>query len=343
MRTYVFESVGVLIAAHPLWIRGLSFMRLFANLDWGAAFPLLRFAIAGTWIALPILHKNVHTKLDTVLAGSILIMLSGLLIHRSYLYFQLLATLNFKAPWGDAFFASLTMQNVLLFIVCISLSLFLLWRNREIAGKSIRAIAVIYIMMIAVAMTGEYGRHAVFAVPIFMALLLITLRRKEMVFLLAIFLSLSSFFVNDQASPGVWFAQKTEMQQQGDDRKMVAYTLDAMMDSCGYDRFLPWGGYVSGYMKHSPYHMPYQEQRAFDGANSNTYFQKKYYDDLGKTPVVVGVEHPMVLVASGGILLSKHDSAVKKIIEQDFTVTPPDCARKFIPLPNEQFSLYFRR
>jgi hypothetical protein len=272
------------------------------------------------------------------------------LIHRAYPYFQLLALLRFQIPWRDGFFLSLSLTNLLALIGVCGALLLLARRDRVSAATALRAIAALYIAMIAVAVTGDLPWHTVFAVPVLIAPLLVFVRAfgshgpRQFVLgvALAAFLVVASATVDHRNTPEVWAAEHHEIQEGGSIRKLMAETLDALMDRCGYERFFPWGGYVSAYMRHSPYHMPYAELRAF-GGRPNLRFQKKFFDDLSETPLIVGVEWPQVLVYSGGTLLSRFDPRVKRMVERDFTLSPPSCAQPFLPLLDDQFTLFFRR
>jgi hypothetical protein len=348
-RTYLLQSRDILIAANnPLWIRGFSFMNLFGSLEWGSAFPLVRYAIAGLWIAYPFTRTN---KMRPALIASTTIVAGGWLIHRAYHYFQLLAMLQFHIPWQDGFFLVLSFTNASILIgICIALFLLARW-DRVSAGSTLRAISAIYITTIAAAVTGELPWHNVFAVPVLVAPFLAFIRKFDqhkskftvLGIALAVFLIFSSFFVNNRAAPEAWADLQSETQQDWDNnRKHTAETIDALMDNCGYDRFFPWGGYVSGYMRHSPYHLPYAELRAF-GEGANLYFQRKYFDDLNKTPIVIAVKTAQVLVEQGGIIPSSLDPRVKAIVKNNFTKSSPACAEPFLPLPNDDFSVYFRR
>jgi hypothetical protein len=54
-RTYLFEGMGQFKAPNPLWLRGFSFMKVLADIQWEAPYPLVWLPVVGLWLVRPLL------------------------------------------------------------------------------------------------------------------------------------------------------------------------------------------------------------------------------------------------------------------------------------------------
>lgn len=351
-RSYYWQDhrwINVTGVSNPLWLRGLSYMTFIAYLHWDSPVPLLSVVLILLWIARPLIGQDRSSPMVAILS-SLSVGMGAWLLYSAYLYLQLLEVLNFSFPWGNAFFRSLTETDAAISAFWLALLAILAWLNRASLGTVLRALAAIYFATLAIAITGEFARHQVFAVPAMIAPFVMVIRefsrpvprRRVFVVLsaLTILLVALPFFQYPKGSFPAKAAEMNQINTVADQERVIGQRLDALLDRCGYSRFVSLGGFDPGYMRHSPYQLNYGEERAF-GDHPNPAVRAKFFRDLAVTQLVVSQIPDFLHADSEKLSPSMLDPDVQSSLTSDFTLAAPACAQPFIPL-DSSMSVYFR-
>jgi branched-subunit amino acid ABC-type transport system permease component len=118
----------------------------------------------------------------------------------------------------------------------------------------------------------------------------------------------------------------------------AAARFDAMLDACGWDRYLPYGPDTEDLWAHTA-HSPYSAAFTLfklDASRMDPTLADMAFADFNRTPVIAVYPSfvPTLMDQTQGTLLSA------------FTETPPECAKTFVPMMDSRgqpYVLYFRK
>jgi len=254
-----------------------------------------------------------------------------------YLAHMLGYHLNQLSEWNRPFLVrglllNRTFSNVFYFSPSLALALTclfagLLFRSKEHVRSVIISLLALYLLFLAVGTGGDfYAHHYVFAVPGFVVLFILAIRRAHgMDYFMqsaAILLILLSVFFHTRMD-------YTEKLALWNERKVAFYTaastIDTVMDECNWQQYLHVvnkGGGPFGFTHHSPYGPIFvQFNRFVDG---NPLYKERFREALLTTPLIV---------LRDGEQTNLTDAA-KLYINQHFSFISPDCAKDFQqPIP----------
>ncbi len=207
------------------------------------------------------------------------------------------------------------------------------------------------VVPVAVSVSADYAHNVVMAMPVLVVPMVLFLRRVSKgplhaahlaVLVVLVLLTVSiPFQRNEKGSYETKVQFHRELNVDTDERLISGERLDALMDACGYDRFLVFGEFAAGYMmRHSPYQI-YGERRAF-AEEPNEYLRAKYFEDLNRTTIVIMVKNPNAQNAWQSNARSFQDPEVIATMGRDFSEEAPACAKQFLPL-HEWMDVYFRK
>ena len=237
----------------------------------------------------------------------------------------------------------------------------------ETVGYVMAALVGLFCTAALVAYGGDYiGQYLGFAVPPLLALAVYCLWESARRQLTGVLVLLSSLLIVHSFVPG---KTKTYLRPYAswttvEDSVRQAQKIDALMDSCGLERYFDAES-VRGYYAfthHSPYQIFYGQERAQGGFSAvissnqtpNPYFAAKFADDLRETKIIFALpeDDPFAPQSPGQTALlypspapshplSRLPAALVPVLRNDFTLTPPSCATLFMPI--EGVKVYFRR
>lgn len=225
----------------------------------------------------------------------------------------------------------------------------------------------LFLSSVLVAFGGNYEQnHLLFSAPPLIAVCLYCIWRSVETKNAIILGSLSLLLALNTFTPG-----KVQKQIGGWDHKRSvadgwpesARKLDAIMDACHIDRyFLTYRDrqLLPPYTTHSPYQIFYgmvlaTGDRGIEwNSTPNPYFAKKFADDLAHTSIIItrpedDPNAPQAIVFTGAILPmdrkenfpSKLPAIVIPVLQKDFTLQRPPCAKGLPPIEN--LKVYFRK
>jgi hypothetical protein len=205
-------------------------------------------------------------------------------------------------------------------------------RNRSLV---LRFLAASYLMFIAIATGGDfYGHHFIFAVPIYAVLWWILLQQFQKVHIgivVGFAITLIAAAVTD--TPLSYQAQRVSWQTSEEETLRVAGVIDAVMERCGWERYLqmiPRGGGPYAYTNTSPYGPIFVHYSRFIGAN--TMYQSEYIRALqdAKVALVLDIEN------------SNFTEYTLQYVQSNFSPDAPACVGEDFVQP-APYSLLFRQ
>lgn len=329
---------GKLLTQQPAWLRGFIVIRVFERFLWyHNSIPFLGLGAVVLWLANPAL-KRPGGGLAVMLLTMAAVWLGGVLLHQAFFLLQLLEIVNFQVPIDDPFFRTLLWRYAGWATVFLAV-LGIIWRVMPPLPVHVAtAVGMIYVTTFAIGLGGEFWiQHYVFAIPVAAAVMLrfvwAAAARPESIlvrlvtFLLGAMMVLMAIFApkTDYAAK-----RKAEWTPQRVDERVAAAHVDAVMDDCGYERYLPIGVAAYAYTKHSPYLLGWEFVRAF-GQSPSPHFREKFVQSLHSAPLIV---------ASRTRMREIDDARVHSYIDHHFTDSMPDCAGGYAPSVGEVFVLY---
>lgn len=186
-----------------------------------------------------------------------------------------------------------------------------------------------------------YNHHFSFAVPIYLSLFLCVLRDAHAwrsmwthTFLVSSVTVLTIFSLYQVPQLSQNFA--ASLQEYSSDKQhvqSVAIQIDAILDSCGYDRYLFLGGNGTqpyGFTKHSPYGPLFFQMQHLLGKNRPE-FRNQLKIALHQTSLVVFYRYEMD---------ESLEEYIRTYLSDHFTKNPWDCVPSF--QSSAEYSFYFR-
>lgn len=323
---------GTLSATLPLWLRGLRISKLYIDLWWFAPLPLFGYVIACLWAAIPVWkHPAAGWRSLTVAVATIG---GGLYaFHSAFLLFDLLAFLNFAMPVHDPFFLLLCLGNLALVGACMTGLGFLYVRRRRVLFDVAKVLLATYLIVFTIGSGNFSGQHFVFAIPAYMAAFLLFARAlghqgitppvQALGFALVVLLAGMALLAPQGDAPDR-VAIYLEHSQPADPVKAQAAQVDALMDHCGFSRYVTFAtDELWAFTRHSPLDLYATQVYAF-GPHPDLGFRAQVLQDLATTPVTFLGPHKVD---------STTGSALIGVLRQFGTRTAPDCARPYLPIP----------
>jgi hypothetical protein len=352
----------------PLWIRGLDVATLFRDM-WSPSpgFVVGWFPFLGLAIALLFLTHQCSDEADDYRWGWCVI---GILTVACFLLFldlvrvleQVLAFLQFKIPWGDAFFRGKLLLLSVYGLAWLVPFVLLLRQSPRTAKRVAVTVLVLYLASVAVATGGEFRpQYFLFAVPVYVACFVALLRRtvapSSRPWTTVTMAALACLLILNAVNSPRFPYPELDRQEPPIATSVIAQSqqLDALLTACEFSRyFLAWsdqdkGGNLrlalQGLTVHSPYQLDYGLLRAFPRAQEatdrfrygaderpNAFFHAKFLQDLADAPIVV---------YAGSTAEPFADEESQQVFRQHFSVKAPPCAQPLLPIGD--LSLFFRR
>ncbi len=319
----------------PLLVRGFMVGRVLGNLTtYYPTAPLLGYAFGALWLSVPVLKAPRVNPLTAVLSALHLWLLFELLKS-----IGILIVFAIAAQGGvplNATFLEKTLIFGVLELVGVSVLTFILYR-RHAPIEAVSALLALYLVSITVGLAGYVGNHFAFAVPFYVALILLFARhvasvnRSILVTIVAPMIAIATTFgYTANAKHLERLHEKTQYTQEA--QADFAGRLDALMDRCELDRYFGLEVFEKlGFARHSP---------------------------VGPLPIptffpFVPIEHPLfqrtyanireqadIVLKHAGPITDPYNVPIAAILEENFTQKPPACAKEFLPI--EGFEVWFR-
>jgi hypothetical protein len=261
-----------------------------------------------------------------------------------FLLLQTLAVVKYRVPWHDGFFRSIVGRDLFGAWILLGLLAWLWRKDRRQAAWAIAALAAVYLVTFSVGLGGFMLHHYVFALPAYVAgwlALVSSAAAKELPWRVIVssacvagaMLGLEGHLWSEdygQKLEREWQAMKSTAEWM-----VLAPRLDALLDHCYWDRYLPLGTDIYGFTRHSPLELSYSQIRAI-GDDFSPYFREHFRASVRATPlIVINEQFP------GQMLQSIRDPEMQLHIATEFTDEAPPCAAPYAPL--ESLTLLFRR
>lgn len=351
----------------PLWIRGLDVATLFRDM-WSPSpgfvvgwFPFLGLAIALLFLTHQTSDEADDYRWGWCVIGILTVVCLLLFLDLARVLEQVLAFLQFKIPWGDAFFRSKLLLLSIYGLAWLVPFVLLLRQSPGTAKRVAITVLVLYLASVAVATGGEFRpQYFLFAAPVYVACFLAFLRRAvaptRRIWTTVTMAAFACLLVLNALKSPRFPYRELDHQQPPISESVISQSqqLDALLTACEFSRyFLAWsdqdkGGNlrlaIQGLTVHSPYQLDYGLLRAFPRAHEaterfrygaderpNAFFHAKFLQDLGDAPIVV---------YAGSTAEPFADEESQQAFRRQFTVEAPPCAQPFLPIGD--LSLYFR-
>lgn len=330
---YTHYGLGLRFAApHPLWLRSLNVYRMFR--EFGT--PAANICLSAFFLASSCLWVE-RTKARYIAYAVVLLVGALLTAHAVDLMEQLIALLHRQGqgvPWGHPIMLRLVAEIAIPPLVLG----FVAWRARVPRSFYRRFCLLLAGLFVASALAnyggGDYDhRYLIFALPFFVALALECIMKLRRASLLA----LGALLVANSFLPGRYPSTlpdpKGRLRIQESLQSMnTARRVDSLLDGCGFQRYFAALDTLSlqAYTFHSPYQINYGVERGIGSLaltastqSANSYLAEKLNSDLDEAPVLI--------LASDADRVSLPPPL--KLAVEDRTITPPECARPFLPIP----------
>ena len=339
LKTYSLVGVvssHVVIGNNPLWLRGLDFLAVFEDVVWYAPLPGLAVVIAGLWIANPALKSRLTSRVWR-LVGVICVGMWMSLIRQLSVTLAILEILQYDMPWHDEFFVRQMAGVATLGVICLGVLGILFSRQRQLCGFVMMSLCALYLGTLAAAAAGEFGRHCLFTVPVYVAACMVGLRFIARVRppatqtwvhgVLGVALVWMTFQSNSKVSFAQSFIAQSRENELADSIIHSGRELDAVMTRCGFSRYLPLGPTsIIGSMSHSPYLLWYPIQLAV-ADRPNAHFRAQLQQALAETQLIVLTRHIRDAQPEHAEVFAIPE--FQRIVIDEFSPSEPPCARPF--------------
>ena len=339
MKTYSLIGVAnshVVIGNNPLWLRGLDFLAVFEDLVWYAPLPGLAVVIAGLWIANPALKSRLTSRV-WLLVGVICVGMWMYLIRQLSVTLAILEILQYDIPWHDEFFSRRMAGVATLVVICLSVLGILFAKQRQLCWSVMMSLGALYFGTLAAAAAGEFGRHCLFTVPVYVATCLVGIRfiarvrtpaMQTLVHgVMGVALVWMTFQSNSKVSFAKSFVAQSRENELADSIIHSGRELDAVMTRCGFSRYLPLGPTsIIGSMSHSPYLLWYPIQLAV-ADRPNAHFRTQLQQALAETQLIVLTKHIRDAQPEHAEVFAIPE--LQRIVIDEFSPSAPPCARPF--------------
>ena len=313
----------------PLWLRWLSIRWLFGNTtSYNVSSPLFGYVLILLFIVAPLWKRNPKGRWDLwmVIAGC------GLVLVAAYYAYFLVVMINAKRLGVQLAPESVALLQHLLSIAItwgvLSLPFLFLLYKRGYLLASMLIFAGLFLSSEAVGISIYAVNHYTFAVPFYMALVLLLLQRQnaalwsEGIVVACSALAAVTVFTY-QTDPRFMQTLEERTHYTYSANKDVIDRFDAMLDACHFDRYYTFGGLNKlQFAKHSPYGpaviLTYFNYLAPD----HPLIQDTLKNIVFKTPVIAIFNKPDPLVSSD----------VDALIHERFTDQAPSCAKPYLPM-----------
>lgn len=311
----------------PLFLRALWVHRFFGSLTTFSTMPLFGYLLAGLWLWS--LVRQAKTRSILVFAAATAVA-GAFALNQMFVLFTVLykaSLLGLSALQVFAELGSITAAYVvggMLFAAALSYLAFRDWRT---CTAVLCGLAALPLLSLSAGIGGYVWNYMLYAVPAFLALVLLFVRNASPrgALVVCVFLAVTALAYR-QEEAGKWSSSLDlygKAQEQSD-------KLEALMDACGLTRFVFAGSFPTfAFAKYSPIgpiFTPYfHDYLEFD----HSLYQATYKNILGQG---------RILLVPTGTPLNSRDPLPEEIRGQ-FTAAVPDCARG-LPEPPEFRVLY---
>lgn len=311
----------------PIWERGLNFLKVYEELPWHA------LVIPGLLLA-ALLFKGWHGRKRWALIAVLTVCATLYLFSQTDYLFDLASIFHPSLPWNDPLFQAFAFKYAALLALCLAGLLVLFFKSRHLCFATFTTLAAVWLTTTAV-LAGAllFWQHFVFGVPLYAATFFVFARavrdRNQDSRMWPLFASVGVLILLmtlQTAKMPLWKRwQDLPGHEAANERnRIAAQKLDALMDHCGFSRYLPWDVAANqfAFTKHSPLALPYNQQRALD-KSPNATLRQQYLESLAHAPIFVTdldsidkIDNPEVLHA----------------IQTGYSEVPPACAKPFLPI-----------
>jgi hypothetical protein len=203
--------------------------------------------------------------------------------------------------------------------------------------RRVTLVVALFLTSFVVGLGGQYyPHHFIFALPFIVALVFAWKREATeniSPFIVTVLLTVGLLVAPVRTA--LWVRPFWHMDQPQRD---AAARFDAMLDACGWDRYLPYGPDTEDLWAHTA-HSPYSAAFTLfklDASRMDPTLADMAFADFNRTPVIAVYPSfvPTLMDQTQGTLLSA------------FTETPPECAKTFVPMMDSRgqpYVLYFRK
>lgn len=327
-----------LLEGGPLLFRGLYTLQLFDDiLRFNSMIPIAGSAILFLLLSSPILHHPQQLSWTILLT---LFALLGILICMESVFEFLTAAqllplhVLLAGENGHGVFRRMGLP----LIITMGLLFFLNHFNKESFLRLITTAISVYLVTLGAGAGNFLSQHLLFALPLYMAAFLLLVRATQNSWnapstrliaggtSLLLFLTLFGHPNRNLQETAQKFAKNG---QEIELSRTQASRTDSILDQCGFQRYLPIGGWeLTAFTHHSPLDLAWTELRAF-GSPPNQSMRERFFENLDRAQLVLYNQQKL-----------PNDSDFASVLRNQFTPTPPPCAEK-LPAP-ENFVMLFR-
>jgi len=198
----------------------------------------------------------------------------------------------------------------------------------------LRWVVASYFALLSIAVGGDfYGHHFLFALPFYLALFLILVRRGSTTGIAALF-AVTLVFVAFTGTQFDYGSLAEHWQKEETHLRSVAATIDDVMERCGYEHYLQQiarGGGPYAFTKASPYGPIFIHYSRFIGASKE--YQRAYLTALQETK----------LILMNTIEDSNLSEYALQYMSVHFSEEPPACAGEDFSQPKPYKLLFAKR
>jgi len=316
-----------------LWMRGLHGWIVFLDLSYLFVMPLFGVVVGILWMGVGILKTRVCEWKYAVVS---LVCIGGGILFFNLIVVSLLLLFNrfeHTIVQYAAFVFAICAVSALLFVSGV---IYLVIHKRALLPHVFVVICAVYPVVLAAGAAHFNVYQLSTAVPAYLAVFVLFLAATAEVpqlpaMRLLVPIVTGVLFLMPFVGPMIDWQERYIWQSEENMRfmesKAYAGDFDAMMDRCGFSRYLPWAG---GFRlaEHSPIQMNWTIFRSY-GENPSPHFRQQTINNLLIVPIVVKAERRY------------KDDELMDILYKNFTLTPPACAADY--KSPEHFTIYYRK
>lgn len=313
----------------PLLMRGLLTTRIFYNLTlFNTVDPLLGYLLLLLFLSFPLLTSKETSSRFSIFTVPALLLLTAFFLDQIAVFTVLsLPIASGVIPPPPAVLRSAGLYGIGLFLVLLPLFSAQYLLARKILPGVFHALVVLYLASLSVGIGGNYNHyHFVFALPLYVGLVLIFLRHaafseksSAFSFLVITLTLLTGARYHADGRHLMWLQNGQRLAPTA--QAAVTEKLDSLLDQCNISRYFMFDGHARFvFTKHSPW---------------GPIFAPLLHDylPLSHSLVTLTTQHladdALIIV---GTVPQNTDEQITAFVRENFTTTPPRCAEQFLPI-----------